>query len=139
MAADEATLTPDAVRNDVLAAADVGGLEQPEFADKASLPGAGRCSVFGEVDASGASDREAAQRTVGELKRRGWTVTGQMANDGGAGWELHRSAWTLSVLTGTGGLSDQIVMSPTEGSSRTGESAGVSFLGLDEACGSGRG
>ncbi|MEU6606725.1 hypothetical protein ABZ922_16995 [Streptomyces shenzhenensis] len=98
-AADQATVTPDAVRDDIRAAVAAGDFGSPRFVAAEALLSS--CEVGAVVRAGAKPDPAAVTKVVAGLKDRGWRVTRQRSSAAADGWGLEKDGWMLTFVAGT--------------------------------------
>jgi hypothetical protein len=136
--AGERTVTVSVVQGDVRAAVAAGGFGRPEFGKKTSSAMRARpCQVAARVRTRTAPDRNAAERVIAELKKRGWTATEPMVDKGSIGWAVDRAGWALTVFAGEVSAREMSSALPAEEADGAREFKGVTFYGFGRACGLG--
>ncbi|MFF7444731.1 MULTISPECIES: hypothetical protein [unclassified Streptomyces] len=131
-------LTAEAVRGDLRAALEEAGFGKPTFDGADSEQMRKRpCQVAGRLRTSTAPDREAAERAVAEMDRRGWKVSEGMPDDHGVGWALDQSGWSVSFVSGEAGPAGSTLLGELlahEGG-EAGDFQGLAFYGFGQNCG----
>ncbi|MGW2931855.1 hypothetical protein ACWDA7_08305 [Streptomyces sp. NPDC001156] len=105
MAADQATVTPDAVKDDIRAALAAGDFGPPRFIAAKEL--LSPCEVGAIVRTGTKPDPEAVAKVVAGLKGRGWREMGQQSFTTQDARGLEKRSWMLNFVAGT--VSEQAV------------------------------
>jgi hypothetical protein len=98
-AADRATTTRDAVREDVRVALAEGGFEAPRTAD-APTHGTG-CELYAVVRTGDRPDRDAVADVAAGLRGRGWREERHTALTDADGRALEKGGWMLMMVAGS--------------------------------------
>ncbi|MGW5124510.1 hypothetical protein ACWEQ7_10725 [Streptomyces sp. NPDC004069] len=99
VAADQATVTPGAVQDDIRAAVAAGDFGPPRFIAEKELLSS--CEVGAVVQAGTKPDPKAVAKVVTGLKNRGWRETTQRSFAVNSAWGLEKKGWMLNFVAGT--------------------------------------
>ncbi|MFB7114494.1 hypothetical protein [Streptomyces sp. NPDC056291] len=97
--ADQNTVTPAAVRDDIRAAVTAGDFPRPRFIVAEEL--LGPCEVSAVVRATTKPDSKATAKVLAELKHRGWRERRQLSSSAGNTWGLEKKDTILTFVAGT--------------------------------------
>lgn len=98
VAADQGTLTPDAVREDIRAAVAAGGFAPPRFVAAQELLSS--CAAGAVVRVGTKPDPEAVAKVVAGLESRGWREERRRSFAASKAWGLAKGGWALSFVAG---------------------------------------
>lgn len=127
VAADPATVTPDAVQGDIRAAVAAGGFKSPRFIAEKELLSS--CAAGAVVQAGTKPDLKAVAKVVAGLKNRGWRERARRSFAANDAWGLEKQGWMLNFVAGTVS-EDAVSFGPAERQGRAEPFEGLVFRGV---------